>query len=291
MNKTVSVILALSVSIIMVAAVLIPVVNSASVNVGEPIEYTNAMDPAIPLHYDKLDNYVVELTATADDYSVIANGVSITKTSKGQPVIFSDVLTLNLSNNSAGRVGSVVLYSESDVILPVDVGTPKTIIVTFNKGDWSVNIDGVDTYSGAYSWVFGIKSDGAYIAHDPTFGYVKNVNKDIVISGYYDSDDLDAGYWSYYNGEVGISNSDYTGVLNYTTSKIDGTTDIYSIGGGTISISNGVDSNTFTPSRCLMKEVVIGHEEGVAGSLILILPMVVILSILVLAAYFVRSRY
>lgn len=277
------------IGIILVMTVMTPIVMSGLMVAGNPVEYVNPIDVNAPQHYDKLDNYVVEISATDSDYEVVANGVSMTKTAGGQPVIFSDALTLTLSNNTVDRVGSVIIFGTEYVTLPVDIGVSKSIVITFDNGSWTLKEDGIETYSGEYSWLFGVKTDGDYVTFSGNSNlYVNNVNSDIVFCGLYDTGELDTAYWTYYNGALEVSNPDYSGSFNYSSALVDGTTDIDRISNWSMTITDGTTTEEFAPYRCLVKETIEGHEDsGVTYTLISVLPIFVVIGLLLGVAYMV----
>ena len=292
-NKIVGIMVSIAVGLIMIGGVLSPIITSARGDFGTPIQYENAIDVNAPQHYDKLDEYVVTLTATADSYTVVANGVNMTKTAGGQPVIYSDAMTLTLSNTNSARVGSLILFDEEETTIPVDVGVSKTVEVSFDNGDYEIEIDGVSTYSGTYSWVFGVKPDGEYVTNTGTRNeYVNNVYSDIVYSGVYETGELDSGYYSYYNGEFTFTRG-YDGELIFNSALVEGTTDIYYITGRSVSVTDGEITENFSPYRCLVKEVVKGHESGGAAyDLIGVIPIIVIVVLVFMAVGMIfRSRY
>lgn len=279
--KIIAGIIAIFVAITMIGGVLVPVVADGLTVVGDPVTYENAIDVNAPQHYGKLDDFTVTVESTDDSYTVVANGVSMTKTAAGQPVIFSDVLTISLSNLNSSTVATLNIFEDALITETVVVGVTKKMIIAFNNGEWSVSIDGTETYSGSFVWAFTVDPNGGYVTNSGSRNvYVNNVFSDIVYSGNYETGELDTGYFSYYDGRMNLSNPNYTGELNYTSNLVNGTTDINYITGRGITITDGTTTESFSAYRCLVKETINGHEAG--GSAYAVLSAVVPLLIVAL---------
>lgn len=276
------------VAILVTTTILVPITVSGLTVAGDPVEYMNAIDVNAPQHYGEVDDFTVTVETTADSYTVIANGVSMTKTGAGQPVIMSDSMAFSLTNSNSSTVGTVAIFNEETSTISIGVGTVQSMNIVFNGGNWSISVNGVETYNGAYSWAFTVDTNGKYVTNSGTRNvYVNDVNKDIVYAGIYETGVFDTGYFSYYNGLVEFSNPLYSGNLNYTSTLVDGTTDVNYITGRSITVTDGDSTENFSAYRCLVKETIDGHKNsGVTYTLLTTLPIFVVIGLLLSVAYF-----
>lgn len=282
------------VAILITTTMLVPIIASGLTVAGDPVEYTNAIDVNAPQHYEEVDDFTVTVETTADSYSVIANGVSMTKTGAGQPVIMSDSMAFSLTNTNSSSVGTVAIFDEETNTVSIAVGSVQKMEIVFNDGNWSISINEVETYNGVYSWAFTVDTNGKYVTNSGTRNvYVNDVNKDIVYAGIYETGVFDTGYFSYYNGLVEFSNPLYSGNLNYTSMLVDGTTDVNYITGRSITVTDGESTENFSAYRCLVKETIDGHKNsGVLYTLLTTLPIFVVIGLLLSVTYlgFINRR-
>lgn len=202
--------------------------------------------------------------------------------------LISDVyfLQVNASINSAvgsgqeikDPLGSVAYYSGADSTNPNKTFT------------WTLSADGLtyslkigdtetSTWTNTPSWVYVVSTveDGAYMSAQVTTNayYAKQGDKDIILAGNYTTGDLDTGYYYGKDGVLTVVDSDYTGTVNFDQELSDGTTDIYDTL-VTVSISDGTNTEEFSPYRALVPYEVEGHaSSGALYTLLQILPLLV----------------
>lgn len=166
------------------------------------------------------------------------------------------------------------------------------ITVTFTDTEIQI-VTGSDATStiANYTWAYVICSyeEGEYYA--PAFdgvGYV-NKNTDVLLCGYYSTGELDCMY-SYHNGQTYVSNASYTMKINNDLTLVNGTTDIYTTAVD-VEISDGADTEHFTPFRIFVPYEVDGHKTaGALYDLYGLIPLIVAVGLLmfVITAILIR---
>lgn len=285
-------VIALSLGAIMIAGAFLPSVASALIVSGDQIEYENAQDVNAPQHYSRLNSYDVSITVTANDYTVIANGVDIVKQVGGQqPIIMSDSMVCLMSAVASPALVITTIFVDDDRLINTPTGTATNIDISFNGGRWTYT-EGDTTYSGTYSWVFGVDPDGEYVTVAGNRAFYANsstINKDVVYCGYYDTGTLDTGYYTYYDGR--LVTTKYDGELTRSVTTVDGTTDIVNVSNTVVTVTDGSTTEEFTPYRCLVKEVAEGHKDsGPMYALMGALPIVVVAGLVMAGIYVFISR-
>jgi len=293
-TKLITIVLTLVVGIILAGSVLMPVLNDAKKTIGDEVTYTNYLMTSNQNHYDYVDS--VELTATASEtdgisYDFVINGNPITLISDYMLAVASDGVVIQIGN--AGQFAcstNLETYASEPNLNPT---TYPTVTLTMNNGEWSLNAGDTVLKSGVYTWVVTYKENGRYVAHNSSVvgAYCHETPSDfIVYGGGYSSGDLDT-FYSYGQGKLTVAVSDYEGTLNWNTTLVDGTTDVYQVTTCNITISDGENDETYTPYRCLYLYEVTGHEAGGASySLLGAIPVIVIVALIVAAIGMVAIR-
>lgn len=290
-----------AISLIVIATVLIPVINDAQEVAGASITKINGgtghtfkeMVPGDVLECVSVysDNARTD-TWTLNGNTVLNEGVQGVTWDWG---LISDVyfMQINAPNNSA-------IGSSQNI-----TGTPgaPTYLTGANSTNpnrsysWTMNDDksisyvysiGETTYDPLVvesKWAYVISSleDGAYMSAQLTTNsyYAKLNSTDVILAGNYTTGNLDTGYYYGKDGVLTVVNTSYTGSVNFTQTKTNGTTDIYDTL-LTVTISDGVDDETFSPYRALVPYQVTGHESaGAAYSLYGVLPIMVIAAVVI----------
>lgn len=120
-------------------------------------------------------------------------------------------------------------------------------------------------------------ADGAYMSAQITTNtyFAKEGDKNIILAGNYTTGDLDTGYYYSKDGNLTVVNTGYTGTVNFNQTLSSGTTDIYDTL-VSVTITDGSDSETFSPYRALVPYEVEGHaNSGALYSLLQILPLLI----------------
>lgn len=277
----------LTLGVILAGSLLMPVIEDTQETIGPEVTYTNKMTSSNQYRYDYVDS--LELTATASEtdgvsYDFVINGKEITLIGDYMLAVASDGIVIQIG--TAGQF-AYSTYMETYASEPnLSPTTYPEVTLTMSGGSWSLKAGDTTLKDGTYTWIVTYKDDGRYVAHNSSVvgAYCHETPSDfIVYGGGYSSGDLDT-FYSYGRGKLTVAVSDYEGTLNWNTTLVDGTTDVYKVTTCNITISDGENNETYTPYRCLYLYEVTGHAaSGAAYSLLGALPIMVIVG-LVLAA-------
>ena len=295
MNKNlIMTVLGLTIGVLVLSTVLVPIVGEAQKNAGETVTFTNPLNSVNKYHYD----YVDEITLTASDlvsgrtYSTyVVNGENIAIINDYMLAVLTDTVSIQIGTE--GQFSMVV--STDPYSATADPAGQTTLTFTAKNGNWKLEGSNAGTiYEGTYSWAVTYVPDGEFIARNgnPTNFYNSGNPSDFILySGQYTSGELDT-FYAYGNGAITCGVSEYSGTVNFNNNvKVDGTTDVYRIGSVNVTISDGVDTETFTPYRSLVKETIIGHEDkGAAYSIYAVIPVLMIVALMVYAISVIRNR-
>ena len=269
--------------VILLVTVVAPIVSEGMKTTGDPVTYTNYLMSSNQNRYDYVDS--VELTATASEtegisYDFVIDGNPITLISDYMLAVASDGIVIQIG--TAGQFAystNLETYASEPNLNPT---TYPTVTLTMDNGEWSLNAGDTVLKSGVYTWAVTYKENGRYVAHNSavTGAYCHETPEDfIVYGGGYSTGDLDS-FYAYGNGKLTIAVTEYTGALNWNVAKVDGTTDIYRITTCNLTVTDGENSETFTPYRCLYLYEVTGHAtSGSLYSMLGIIPIVVAIGI------------
>lgn len=293
LNKLTMWIVGLTIGGLLVAGLLIPTINSAQTITGSPVTYTNSMNSTNHYHYDYVDGLVFTADAGATNWTNIkVNGQDITPINDYMLAIVSDGFSMQIGG--AGQLSPAVA-SES-YYMPSNFNTSEqTIKIEFKNGHWSA-IGGASgtLMEGTYTWVVTYVENGEYIARNgnPTNFYNHGTPEDFILyGGAYSSGELDT-YYAYGQGKLTAAVEGYTGTINMINTKVEGTTDVYTCNTCSITITDGENSENYTPYRSLVKETIHGHEsKGVNYALFGIIPTLGIVALVAYAATAIRSKY
>lgn len=269
--------------VILLVTVVAPIVSEGMKTTGDPVTYTNSLTSTNQYRYDYVNS--VELTATASEtanisYDFVINGNPITLINDYMLAVASDGIVIQIG--TAGQFAystNLETYVSEPNLSPT---TYPTVTLTMVNGEWSLNAGDTVLKSGVYTWIVTYKENGRYVAHNGsvTGAYCYETPKDfIVYGGGYSTGDLDS-FYAYGNGKLTVGVTEYTGALNWNVAKVDGTTDIYRITTCNLTVTDGENSETFTPYRCLYLYEVTGHAtSGSLYSMLGIIPIVVAIGI------------
>lgn len=284
-----------AVAAIVFSAVFVPAISEAQKVSGEEVTYTNPLNNLNTYHYGYLD----EVTLIASD--LVSGRSYSTYTVNGQNIpIINDYMLALLTDSVSIQIGNSGQFAINIATDPytatVDPSGEPTLTFTAKNGTWElVGANSGLIYSGNYSWVVSFTEDGEYIARNgnPANFYNSGNPADFILySGMYTTGDLDT-FYAYGKGELSCGVAEYNGTINFNNNvKVDGTTDVYRVGSVNVTISDGTDSETFTPYRTLVKETIIGHKDSGANySLIGIIPLLVLAGLVIgVVGSFIRNR-
>lgn len=291
------------IAVVLLASVLVPVISSSLVTAGDKVVFTN--DSAIVLR-EAEDGDVLQCTRATVD-GVTSNTWTLNdeeiSTIQGGALSFdvglmSDGIYMNMwRTNGGGEYYDMT--DETPVQTQFGLGTsddptaPGITTFTFSASTITVVDNLGNTVTADYTWAYVAcpYNDGKYCAAVAGgVGYVSN-DDEITLCGAYTSGSLDTMYY-FHNDTTYVSNSAYQMTPSIEMEIAEGTTDIYS---ATVSVSmtDGEDTESFTPYRILVPYEVSGHaDSGAMYSLLNIIPLLVTVGILmgIVTAVFVRRE-
>lgn len=301
----------MTVAIIIVLGTIVPVISSSMETSGDPITKTNTgtgrtFKEMIPGDVLKCVSTYSDGSRTdvwtLNDNTVLNEGITGLTWDWG---LISDVyfMQVNAPANSAigsgqaitSTPGSISYYSGADSTNPNKTFTwtlseDMTLTYTLMIGDTQ---SATATYTPTWVYVVSTIEDGAYMSAQVTTNpyFAKEGNKDIILAGNYTTGDLDTGYYYGKDGVLTVVNTSYTGTVNFTQDLSDGTTDIYDTK-VTVTITDGSNTEEFSPYRALVPYQVQGHaDSGTVYTMLGVIPLVIVVSLLIGAVtIFLRQR-
>lgn len=299
MNKIQGIILGATVSIVIVATLLMPVVNSSMVVLGDPITLTN--DGTDFKEAESGD--VIEYTRTIGSGNVITyNGEVVPFASEWDDLLISDSVYIRKTNITSSNMGRVYEFNNANPMNPYFIPNPTTS-ATLTLEFTETTIEMVVVSDGVTGTPSSVPYEWAYIPCTPaaseyifsqigyeSTGYVK-YGQEPILCGAYETGELDTLYY-YNNGESYVSSTGMVMSVSNSYTLTEGTTDIYDLA-VSCTITDGGSSETFTPYRFLIPSEVEGHKDsGAVYSIVSTLPIMVIVAILLgCVAILFRSRY
>lgn len=294
-NKITGFVVALVLGAILVGGMLAPTVAGIQETVGDNVTYTNNIMSTNQYRYDYVDGLTLVATASETEgiqYDYVVNGQAITLISDYMIAVLSDGYSMQIGS---GGQFSCTIPSNPFVTSPtLSPSTYPIVTLTMNNGEWVLMGGDTEIASGNYSWLVTYVDNGKYVAHNGsvTGAYChKNPNDFIVYGSTYTSGELDT-YYAFGNGVMNWAVSDYTVTLNWSASKVDGTTDIYKVTTCNITVTDGENTESFTPYRCLYLYEVEGHKTtGPAYAMFGVITLLAIVMLVVVAANAVKGKY
>lgn len=277
LNKLVGTIVALTVMVVCVAAILVPVVNDAESTIGEPVTYTNT---TYGYALEEMDSATLSATSTGTDgeQTISVNGITVEQIANANtPVIVTDSVAIQVSPTGSGNIFVIRSATGNGLALATTAGD---ISVTAADGTLTLDVYGTET-TYTYTWLYAVSEDGDF---KPMTSNLKSAylsaDMDFVLYGY----STTLGYYSYKDGTA-ASSSDADTTVEYTANLVDGTTDIYQ------TTSSGVTIGGVTPTwAVLVPSEVEGHsDDGNVALLGAIVPMVIV-GMIVIAVGLIRTN-
>lgn len=299
--KIIALVVGLVLGILLMTGLIIPVTDSALTTAGEEVTLTNTSP--IVLREAKDGDILICVRETVDDVTTdnwTLNGEAVIGPTGASDTwnigIMSDGVYVSINSPSNPAIGSWYAM-DATTIAPNYLGgggTPTAFV--FDDGNITIYTSygtesPYEVVTKPYTWGYVVcpYGEGEYCA--PLAGGVGIVkaNTDIILCGAYTTGDLDTMYY-HYNGVDYVSNSAYSMVQNVTRTLHDGMTDIYDAT-VSVTISDGVDNETFTPYRILVPYEVTGHStSGANYALLTAIPIVGLIVLIAYAAYSIRGR-
>lgn len=292
MKNLVGAIIAVTCSIIILGLVLVPVIDDIQLTSGDKVTYANPQDDGNLYMRAIQDGDVLSCVVSADANTTIAlNGESLLTIagdsfSGYHSLIFSDVFGCNTSNSASG----LQAYSDQST----SIGYNSSCTIEYDSGTFTLtpSVGVAQTYSGATWGYIACNEDEAEYYETVRTGsstfYVSSSN-DVICSGLYTTGDLDTFYW-YHMGDSGVAVEGYDGNADVDLVLVDGTTDVY-LASIAFEVTDGTDTESFTPYRIMIPLEVSGHAtSGAAYSLYGVIPVIVIISIVFMVAGMIYSK-
>lgn len=265
----------------------IPVIGATQENIGDSVTYNNYMTQSNQYRYDYVDSLTLIATASESEdaqYDYVVNDQPIALINDYMISVLSDGYCMQIGN--AGQFAYNVPTDPYTTNSNPNPTTYPTVTLTMANKEWTLMGGETEIASGTYSWLVTYVENGKYIAHNGavTGAYChKNPNDFIIYGSTYTSGDLDT-YYAFGNGVMNCGVSDYTLTLNWGASKVDGTTDIYKVTSCNLTVTDGENSETFTPYRCLYLYEVNGHQSsGAMYDIYGLIPLIVAVGLLMFA--------
>lgn len=294
MHKLIEASIFTAIGVLVFASLLMPVVSDAMTENGDPITLTNTSP--IVLREAKAGD-VLECVRTVTDGvamdSWTLNGVEAIgpagQTDAWNVGLLSDGIYIQVNGRTNSAVGQWYNITDSSPSLHYLSGggnngahygvefTEDTITLYGAYGTESQTTIATVSYTWAY--VVCPYANGEYCAPlSGGVGIVKNADQ-VILCGAYTTGDFDTMYYRI-GGVDWVSNSSYEMNTNVTLALHENTTDIYD---ATVSVSmtDGDDTETFTPYRILVPYQVSGHAtSGALYDMLGVLPIVVIVALI-----------
>lgn len=299
-NKVVIGVVAVAIALVITVTCAIPIISDMTNITGTPVTKVNTGTGHTFKQMEVGDVLLV--------HSVYSNGSRTdTWTLNGETVLNDGITTLtwdwglisdayfmqvNAAGNSAVGSGQVISDTPSspsyyrgadsdnpDKSFSWTLTDSTTLTLEVLIGDTPVSGGATITVSWAY--VVSTVDDGAYMSAQVTTNsyYAQKGNKDVILAGNYTTGDLDTGYYYGKDGVLTILNSNYTGTVNFEQELSSGTTDIYDTL-LTVSITDGNDTETFSPYRALVPYEVSGHAtSGMIYTMLGVIPILIVIGI------------
>lgn len=283
MNKIIGLVLVLVIGATLVGGLLAPVVSGIQDTVGDPVTKTNTGPNDIK--YSIVENSEISIT---NGTNVTVDGATITRT--------SDVAYLFCTDNAFGwlsQTNSLIFIAGENYAANTTIALDSTKSATISAANGTLTIStGGNTYTSAYNWLLVPSSNGEYVQVLTlnNRNYYLDDSKDVIIlGGDYNSGELDTFYW-YYNGETKAQGNKTISVA-FEKSLVEDTIDIYS-GHPVVTITEGENSESFTPYRTFVKAEITGHApSGTYYVMFGVIGLLGIVLLVTIAANAVRSKY
>lgn len=285
-------VITLAVGIILAGSLLGPVISDAQNTIGPEITMTNESSFVLKEadSGDVLKNVRTTVDETRTDTWTFNNTAIVGPSSGGTNWtvgIMSDSVYMQINAADNASAGSWLYMDGTETYHYFG-----SITVTFTDTEIQIDTGTASTSANVgYTWAYVIcpYDEGEYIA--PSLGGTGYVSKatDVLLCGFYSTGELDTMYY-YHNGQNYVSTEGYSMVTNVDLTLHEGTTDIYD---ATVSatVTDGTDSETFTPFRIFVPYEVTGHEAGGASYTLLgAIPIIVIVAILMVAVGAIAYR-
>lgn len=283
-KKLTTLIVASIVGVIMFSAILVPVVTDGQNNTHDTLTNTVAANKTYKL--DGSDDYIFETNPSYDNYKI--NGQKWS--AKNGTAMITDKCRVDMSGHY------IALYDESGTRSSNTNNLNKNVVITYTADTkvftYTVYTDLTNaTVENSYTYnveniLYVVASGGDYGAistgGSPDVTYYVNDLSQVIAGGAYTSGDLDTSYFAE-GSTVYVGNASYTANATATTQQYDGYTDVISGSGYTVTVTDGTNTETFTPYTIFVPIEVPAHtsNDNIIIQLLGVLPIVAIMGIVI----------
>lgn len=282
--KTLSVgIVATAIMILLASSVLIPIVSEAQKVAGDPVLFSSSgQQTAYAGGYNPISPSVhVEYDITPEGININGEHIEYSSAATWGAVVIGEGGTCTVRIQTYGV--QFRQYDGATEITLANVAAPQTVILdgsTLTMGDYTFDVG-----EGYYLDLTGDYSLAVGLTERAGTWYVNSIN-DVTVYGIYLTGENDTAF-ALKNGVVTTA-EEYDSHVNYALSKVDGTTDVYTLSDFTIDIGG----ETFTPYNSIIIKNCYGHKDsGATYSLVGLIPILVIAGLVIgVIGMFVRNR-
>lgn len=277
----------LTIGVILAGSLLVPVINDAQKATSDVI--TNETS-GLTFKLDGNDDYEIvtaplganwTLNGEIYNFNTVADTIIITDQCRvvknGGYLQLFDATGIRISNLPTSTNKFVISYDASEKEFSV-VNYPS-----YDEGETAAN-----TYTYTVANILYFIPGGDYGAintnGDPDVTYYVNDLKQVIAGGAYTTGDLDTSYFAE-GTTVYVGQSSYTAAGTATTTKYKDYTDAIVGSSYSITVTDGTDSETFTPYTVFVPLKVIAHTSEQNGQIALYgaIPILVIVGLLMAA--------
>lgn len=285
-------VIALTISIILTASVLVPVIQETQVTAGDKIVKTNPQNDSNVYMREIEDGDTLVITPVENsNVEYTLNGETILTIAGSDDMIYHSLIMSDVLNYYTGDAEYVGGYGSVNSTSIVYLNQSRQTTIEYDDGVFTLTSGSNEpiTISGSEWGFIACNEDEAGYYESTRFGqtmptYYVTGDNDIVLSGVYTTGNNDT-FYSYYNGIASCA-EDYDIEVTITKTLAQGTTDIYAA-----SVSVDIGGEDFVPYRFMVPLEVEGHaSSGAAYSLYGVIPLLVIVSIVLMAAGMIYSK-
>lgn len=276
----------LTIGVILAGSLLMPVISDAQKNTNDTL--INEVSEGMTFKLDGVDDY--NLTTTDSVRAWLINGTAVDMYSAAGALAITDKCRFEKNG------GYVSLYDATGSRIANLSGVANKVVVEYTA---ETKVFSVTTYTGAgdsaelaNTYTYNVENILYYIPGgdygaiqtngDPDISYYVNDLSEVIAGGAYTTGDLDTSYFAE-GTTVYVGNSSYTASGTATTVKE--YTDAIKGSSYSITVTDGEDSETFTPYTVFVPLKVIAHTSEQNGQIALYgaIPILVIVGLLMAA--------
>lgn len=281
-KKLTTLIVGTVVLVIMFSALLVPIVSDGQKTTNTTI--TNDVS-ALTYKLDGDDDYTFESAPAYYNYKV--NGQLLGNTSAVGQFITTDKCRANNSGHwfqlfdETGTRSSNVDAANQNIKVTYTAAT-KTLVYTVYTD--LTNTEIANEYTYVVENILYVTQNGDYGAintgGDPDVSYYVNDLSQVIAGGAYTTGELDTSYFAE-GSTVYVGNTSYTATGTATTEAYKNYTDVIAGSSYSVTVTDGTNSETFTPYTVFVPIKVIAHTptDNIVIQLIGVLPIITILGI------------